>query len=415
MHLHWDIVEEHFHEAAFLWSQRERALQSADQSLADIAESDEYRLVAHLEGLVHAGPRAAEHLLLPTLRDGVPSEVAVAALALLASRERDWADTVMAALVETTHPEALLSGVALCPSAGIDDSLRALMPTLSPGLQARVLEVLAFRGVDPGGALEPLLATQEPEVLAAALDCARFAGPVTAHALVARGLSEGSAETRDAAISTGCVVGSRDAWRRCRRVVERDEPLPALSLVAMALGGDAKERALLLERLAHREARVDTLWAMGFGATPMLIESLVVALREGVAAAAAPLSFVSGLPLSKLLVLAEADSDELPVPTAGTALLEPIEQWWRDARPGLSEEGRYLNGRLWSLASVLTALKDVPCAWRSELAWDLSVRTRGSVQVETRAWSWAQRTALASALQATQRFQSGPFTRFLSS
>lgn len=415
MHLHWDIVEEHFQEAAFLWSQRERALRSSDHALSDIAEGDEYRLVAHLEGLVHAGPRAAEHLLLPALRDGVPCEVAVAALALLASQERDWTDTVLAALVETAHPEALLSGVALCPSARVDDPLRALVPRLRAGLQVLVLEVLAFRSMDPGGVLEPLLTTQEPEVLTAALDCARFAGPVTAHALVARGLSAGGAETRDAAIATGCVIGSRAAWRCCRRVVERAEPFPAFPLVALALGGDAKDRALLMSRLGHPEARVGTFWAMGFGATPMLIESLVAALREGVAAAAAPLSVVSGLPVSKLLVFPEADSDDAPVPTEGTVLVEPIERWWRDVRSGLSEEGRYVNGRPWSLASLLTALKDVPCAWRSELAWDLSVRTRGSVHVETRAWSWVQRAALASAHQATERFQSGSFTRFLSS
>ncbi|MFP2933139.1 hypothetical protein ACLESO_49930, partial [Pyxidicoccus sp. 3LG] len=68
----WDIVEEHFQEAAFLWRQRERALRAPDQSLADIAEGDEPRLVAHLEGLLLAGPRAAERLLGPALREGTP-------------------------------------------------------------------------------------------------------------------------------------------------------------------------------------------------------------------------------------------------------------------------------------------------------------------------------------------------------
>nr|WP_225936916.1 TIGR02270 family protein [Myxococcus sp. RHSTA-1-4] len=422
----WDVVEEHFQEADFLWTQRERSLRAPDQSLADVAEGDEYRLVAHLEGLLHAGPRAAERLLLPALREGLPGEVAVAALCLLASEDRDWSGAVLSTLPETEQPAALLAGLALCPGA-VEPALRECFPALETPFQAQVLDVLAFRRADPGALLESTRTRDEPAVVAAALRAARFTHPDTTLALVGRGLAHGHPLVRDAALVTGCIFGHREAWLRCRRIVEQTEPFPRQALMALAMGGEARDLSMLQELLSRSDLRDEALWALGFAGRLAAIESLLTWLRAGEPAAAAPLALVSGLSVEKLMVPSGQQEDAPaedepesgaalpgPVMMKGTVLLQAIETWWKVAGARLPTGGRYLCGRPWSLESLLTALEEAPGPWRPGLAWELAVRTRGSIQVEPRAWSWEQRGVLGTAARHAPRFQAGPFARFMS-
>ena len=425
----WDVVEEHFQEAAFLWIQRERSLRAPDQLLADIAEGDEHRLVAHLEGLLHAGPRAAERLLVPALRESQAGEVAVAALALLASETRDWSKAVLTALPETEQPAALLRGVALSPRTAVEDPLREGFPKFDTPLQALVLETLALRRADAGALLASVRTTREPALLAAALRAARFTDRVTALEWVGRGLAHGYPAARDAAIETGCIVGHREAWLRCRRVIENAEPLPRQALLGLATGGEAAMVSLLGGLLARPELRAEGLWALGFNGRPAAIELLLSLMREGEPAAAEPLSLVSGLSLEKLLapaageaeedssVTAETDDEAAlsgPVALKGTVRLEAIEDWWKATRPHLDAEGRCLLGRPWSLEALLAALEEAPARRRPGLAWELAVRTRGAFQVEPRAWTWEQRNSIRAAARAATRFQAGPFARFMS-
>ncbi|WP_158501649.1 TIGR02270 family protein [Vitiosangium sp. GDMCC 1.1324] len=424
----WDVVEEHFQEAAFLWIQRERSLRAPDQLLADIAEGDEHRLVAHLEGLLHAGPRAAERLLVPALRESQAGEVAVAVFALLASEARDWTEAVLAALRETEQPAALLGGVALSPRAAVEVALREGFPMFDTPVQALVLETLALRRADAGGLLASVRTTSEPALLAAALRAARFTDRATALDLVGRGLAHGHPAARDAAIATGCIVGHREAWLRCRRVIEA-EPLPRQALLALAAGGEVAVVPLLGGLLARPDLRAEGLWALGLSGRLAAIELLLSLMREGDPAAAEPLALVSGLSLEKLLAPSEDEAEDdasveaepddgavLPGPVAlkGTVRFEVIEGWWKATRPHLSAGGRYLLGRPWSLESLLAALEEAPARRRPGLAWELAVRTRGAVQVEPRAWTWEQRDSLHAAARAATRFQAGPFARFMS-
>jgi uncharacterized protein (TIGR02270 family) len=408
----WDVVEEHFQEAAFLWAQRERALQAEDHSLAEVAEGDEYRLVAHLEGLLHAGPHAAERLLVPALREGLPGEVAVAALALLASEDLDWAGEVLSALAGTEHPAALLGGLALSPHASVDGLLRERFPEWTPEVQALVLETLALRRADPEALLALMRTPSEPALLAAALRAARFADPRMALDLVGRGLVHADPTVRDAAIAVGCTFGHREAWQHCRRILEQGEPCPRQALVAWAMGSEAKDLPLLLALLSQPDLSADVLWALGLSGRLEAVEALLARLREGEQAAAGPLVLVSGLPLRKLLEPAEQQEEDAP--GQGGVRLEAIETWWKTAKPRLPAKGRYVYGRTWSLEALLTALAEAPGAWRPDLAWELAVRTRGAAWVEPRAWSWEQRQALQAAGRQAPRFQVGPFSRFMS-
>ena len=54
----WDVVEEHFEEAAFLFGQWESSLYSARFDLAGLGKIEK-RLEAHVDGLIVSGTEAA--------------------------------------------------------------------------------------------------------------------------------------------------------------------------------------------------------------------------------------------------------------------------------------------------------------------------------------------------------------------
>src|SRR5687768_14296182 len=92
-----DVLEEHLDEAAFLWSQWERALVSPSFELSDIAELEE-RLLAHLDGLVVGGETAASELLLPALETDEAERISSAAFALLAGNGKRELEEILAVL-----------------------------------------------------------------------------------------------------------------------------------------------------------------------------------------------------------------------------------------------------------------------------------------------------------------------------
>ena len=67
----WDVVEEHLDEAAFLWTQWERGLQSPLYKLHELRDRVEERMLAHLDGLVVGGEAVAQRLLYPALTEGL--------------------------------------------------------------------------------------------------------------------------------------------------------------------------------------------------------------------------------------------------------------------------------------------------------------------------------------------------------
>ena len=89
------------------------------------------------------------------------------------------------------------------------------------------------------------------------------------------------------------------------------------------------------------------------------------------------------------------------VPTAEDALplLDPVavQAWWGEQRSRFERGRRYLYGVPWSRESVLSLLAHGPMRRRRGVAAEVAARTRGRIQVETRALSDRQRTEVASA------------------
>jgi uncharacterized protein (TIGR02270 family) len=427
----WDVLGEHLQEAAFLWKQRQRSLLAPDYVLSEIAEGDEARLLAHIEGLVIGGRPAAERLLLPALEGEKPPNIAAAAYALLESAEPNWLAQVLDWFVQGAEEvrEGISQALALSARADVVASLIKLYPAVDSSDQRYALRVLCSRQADTGQVLSVRSAgSEEPEWLMAVLRAARFAPQAIADVWIRVGLESPEPRVRDAAIESGLIHGSRMAWSLCRKLMEAGEADARPALLAFALGGEAPELEALIAAVGDPARRDEALWALGFSGRLSAAEAALATLRDnGDWLAAESFALITGLPLASFLEEeAEEEEDEqwddddgdeeeeeeekeeeapdetvpegLPGPEVlpGKVRVEAVEAWWKQARPRFEPGGRYLLGHLMQPGSLASVLEAVPMRRRAVLGWDLAIRSRGACRLEPLAWTQVQRKQLGA-------------------
>lgn len=447
--LAWDVLKEHLQEAAFLWKQRQRSLLASDYVLAEIAEGDEARLLAHIDGLVIGGRPAAERLLVPALEGEETPSIVAAACALLESKEPDWLPTVLDWFVQGA--DEVRAGISLALSlsgrADIISSLGKRFPSLDASDQVFALEVLRSRQADTGLALTQLAAEREgPALLIAAIRAARFAPNATADVLIRQGLEDPEPRVRDAAIETGLVHGSRMAWARCRQLIEAGEPEARPALLAFALGGEQAELEALIAAVGDPARRSEALWALGFSGRLAAAEAVLAALREeGDRVALESFALMTGLPVASVLEEDDEDEDEeeddwaeedeepseeeevegseedsalaaLPGPEElpGKVRVATVEAWWKKARSSFEPGGRYLLGRPVKPESLPALMEEVPMRRRPVFGWEFAIRSRGTVRLEPLAWSFTQRKQLVAARELRPDSLTRAFSRLFS-
>ena len=430
----WAVMEVHLEEATFLWAQWEQALWAPDYVLAEVAQGEERRLQAHVDALVLGGRPVAERLLFPALEGEEVMAISAATLALLGAEDTDWRGSVLELLTEGA--EEVVAGirraVELSPREDITPELLRLLPSIEPSDdQARVLAVLRFRHADVSAVLRGLKLDESASVRAEAVRAARFASASVADGLIRLGLSDEEPVVRDAALEAGLVLGRRDAWSRCRKLVEDGGAVPRLALLALALGGESRDLELLVAALEEPALRDEALWALGFSGRLAAADAAFQVLRvAGDRLATESFAAITGLPLAAPFIeeeeektpeeeafdeeLAEeeqqpgeeeeqagAAGDEaaqalLPGPAVlpGKVLAERVEQWWAEARKRFEPAGRYLRGQPLTVELVRAALESEPLRRRAILGWELAIRSRGSCQLESRTWTHLQRRQL---------------------
>jgi uncharacterized protein (TIGR02270 family) len=96
----------------------------------------------------------------------------------------------------------------------------------------------------------------------------------------------------------------------------------------------------------------------------------------------------------------DEDLDAALVPRAEERLPAPdapgLIRWWNQNRGRFDPDVRYLGGRPTTLRLLVDALADGPMRRRRPVALELAVRTRGQLQIETRAFIAEQRRRLTS-------------------
>jgi len=427
--IRWDILEEHLDEAAFLAGLRERALVDPEYTLAEVSEGPEERLLAHLDGLVLGGRRAAERLLLPALRGDDPAVVLAAAWALLASEDGDHTGAVLAVLGDGEPAQIAAVGRALELVAREDLPAR-LVPLLSggaPATCAAVLDVLAARRADVAGPLEHFLGAADGEVRRAALRLGRaLPHRVPPHVLEPSLGGEDPVE-RDLAIAAGLVGGARSAWATCERVVRERGPAWEFPALVYGLSGE-KDLAPLLAALEDVERRKAALFALGFTGRAAAADAAASWLADEAFAKLAGEAFsaITGLAIAGAHAKApepwdpdapeeeeeepEVDPAEGDLPAPEPA---PILAWWEKAKKGFESEARFVGGAPWSAEGLLGALDSAPMRRRSALALDLAVRTRGAAHLDTRALAAEQAAALQRLRAAPARPRASAYAELL--
>ncbi|RKH30265.1 TIGR02270 family protein [Corallococcus sicarius] len=436
MHAHnnliprWDIHEEHVEDAAFLWMQWERALLAPDFDLEETAEL-EGRLRAHLEALAEAGAPVAHRLLRPALLSDEPERVSAATYAL-----------VLGGCVEAAGLRLLLADSEPGPRAAIQralqliegpagtEQIRPFLADAEPALQALALEALAFLGVTPGPELEALLNHDAPGIRASALRCARRLPPDSVRAeLLRAGLVDAHPQVRWEAIVLGLQHGARAAWHACLELARTREEGSRRARVLMALGGGEAELRELLGMLGGSALQADVLWALGFSGRVAAAEACLEMMRPARTAALAAEAFsaITGLAIAGPHALPaeparesssreeDLDADLTPRPEDSLPLPAPeaVSAWWIQAHKGFEQGTRYLAGKPASAGRLLEVLGRGPMRRRHMLSLELSIRSRGAHQLQTRAWARRQRAEWTRACESQARLPMQPLSQLL--
>jgi uncharacterized protein (TIGR02270 family) len=432
---HWELYEVHLDEAEYLGTQWENALTAPDRYLVHVAQR-EARLLAHVDALALGGGEVSRRYLVPALAAGEAPRVSAAALALLQQEGTAGRDAVLAALTEGP-PEALPGLQRALDLCGREDVLPGLTALLTPDTASAVtavaLEVHAAYGRLPSVALESWLEHPEPAVVAAACRVLSFTGTALATPVLrrwAQALESSEPLIRDAALVSGAVLGLRAAWTRCRQVVEASGAPGRLPLLLLALGGNTREQALLVELLDEPLARADAVWALGHGGRPEAADACLRLLEDGDAhvarLATEAFAAITGFPLEDAHLLPEEEPPEDESPdaplllevekTLPRAAPEAVRVWWvrqREQRrfaPGT----RYLAGVPFSATALLQSFATAPARRWSALALELAIRSRGRHIVSARDFSFRRHRRLATVHGFAPRGEQ-PFSSLLDS
>jgi len=413
----WDVVEEHFNEAEFLFGQWNRALHSPLYNLAELGRTSEQRLEAHLDGLVVAGPEAADRVLFPELENAdEPARATVAALALLFSQKEETTARVIETAKHAKEPlaEALIRALVLANVEALDRILLSdFRQTQQATERAVLLEILNGRGVDLGAELAQCFQSDDPRLARAAVYAAGRFGRREMIGLTESHLQSDDPGLRERAMRASLILGSRKAWKLCLQLAESpDNRTPTLWLFIALLGQSADHR-ILYTQLDRSSSTEHILWTLGFCGTLQAGELCVGHLNskdERVAKIAADsIAWIAGfnwkdprfqIPATEpeereTLPALDEDAldadlgldgvDGLPVPNRSA-----IAEWWKQNSGQWAPDQRYLLGRLYSPEALIHGLETGSLWRRHGLALELSIRTSGQQHLSIDAFSSQQ-------------------------
>lgn len=421
-HILWDVLDEHLDEAAFDFERWELGLDSPRYRLVELAEGPEAQMLAHVDGLVVAGERALDELLIPALEDpkSAPRLAFVAAYVVLAIGSTKHCGIVAKALDEAEGERwrALVRALELSERAKLDAWIAYGMERCpEPGLAGR-LRALAARGWPPDERVFDWLAAGDARVVEAAC---RWLGsgaelPVTDQ--LRAPLVHDDADVRCAAMDAACAREPRSIWRwLVGRAKEEDEQVRTHALMWVALLGNAGVHARMIRALGAGVS----LWPLSFTGRVAAVDAAIELLGDDELGPAAGelVQAIAGLPdddeywddARDEAGEAELDAEGLPdfeqddldaelVPGPEAELRRPrpeaVAEWWARARPGFEARLRHLGGQPMTTASLVAAFEGQPCRRRHGLGLEVFARTHGRVRVPTRGLSPRQQAGVGA-------------------
>jgi uncharacterized protein (TIGR02270 family) len=166
-----DIVSQHAEEAAFLWTQRRRAVTEPHYSLKDLERLDE-RVEAHLDGLKVARDVGWDFCKANLAQEGPGEEFALAVLAFDAGNRDRMREAVTAACVNPKLWPGLISALGWLEYADVSGWLERLLGATAPMYRTLGIAGCAVHRQDPGIALAEGMDDVDTGLRARALRCA---------------------------------------------------------------------------------------------------------------------------------------------------------------------------------------------------------------------------------------------------
>jgi uncharacterized protein (TIGR02270 family) len=431
-----EVLEEHLDQVGYGIRKLEQTHGHPSLSLTDLTRGVESRLLADLDGLLIASPRATAALaepLLPDLRDYDTGPAA--ALALVFARVGDLEG--LQALLGHENPAVRTGALAGCrvgmtPELG-QLALQALAKAPAGSDASTWLELAAIAPLRPPNLPSWLMSSLEP-VQAAALYCLR-GERVPASSLAVQRLCESPSQAvRARALRVGLTWGEPWAWRRCEADALDLEQVHAWAMIAYALLGGPREHARLAQLRSRPSHRLWALRALGYsgnlGTVPFLLEHLSASQAVEAKVAAHAIAAITGLDLrdsafrsngpsteeEPLPPLDEDDLDADLTPQPEEALPAPngpaIQRWCVRFASTRTASKRHVLGEPLSEDALFHALEAGPLGLRHGWSLALAFRSRGRVLLNTQTFSREQRRAMAAGRGALQRFSPNPFSEW---
>ncbi len=409
MDLQRSLCDEHASEAAFLWTQRDRAVSDPCYDRRDLAALDE-RLEAHLDGLRFAGKMGVECATATVVDEPAAGETFVAMLVAIDLRNlRAIANILDLVGDDVGSSRGIVSALGWAPQ----DLFEALLPGFlakrcPPALHRMGIAACAIRRtLPPNSMLEHALASTNAPLRARAL---RAVGELKNQPLIHQvraSLEDTDESCRFWAAWSGSLLGDTRAvemlWAFANRpgdFAERAATMAACRLDARVVVNDVPALAKVDEGFRPAFAAAAALgdpvlvpWLMDRMADP------VMARRAGLA-----LSMITGVDLGSAPLEGEAPEGFAPGPNDDTAdedvsldpddglpfaNLDAVRAWWEQERGRFEVGNRYFLGKpvtdgQW-LEDVLERGHQVA---RASAAIQLTLAHRRKVLPEVRAVGW---------------------------
>lgn len=414
------VIRQHAENAAFLWTQRDRAITAPHYRLKDIAKLDE-RVEANVDGLRVAG-EVGWSLCVDGLEQKGPGEVFATAVLAFGGTDPSKIEKVfeVSEAVPGLH-RPVVSALGWLDVERSKPHLAGLLASENP-LKRRVgISGYAVHRIDPGAALTQTLSDTDYGVRARALKAAGALGKVDLLTHVRRATAEEDVRVHFHALWAAARLGDRtpDLLRKLQAVAESGEELAegAYALVVRCL---PIEEAKHWRRQIRDNPQLLRLAVKGIGmiGDPGLVPELLVWMeqKETSRAAGESFSMITGVDLA----YQDLDRDEPEDPTQQEAANAPdqaddevntpitddpdadlpwphpelVSKWWRQHQSEYQVGVRYLCGKEITSANLTEVLKVGYQRQRGAAALELALKEPRVPLIEVRALGQRQQKSL---------------------
>lgn len=396
------IVDQHFEEASFLWSQRDAAVTAPNYLLEDLADLDE-RVEAHIDGLRVAGDYGWA-LCEAALDADEPGTIFTGSIIAFESGDKDRIDQVIGVGSKSRAAfRGMVSGLGWLDDRQFNSIIGGLVRANSASYRSLGIAACGIRRADPKSYLESAIQDSDLFLKARAL---KAVGELKRQDLLPQLRDHFQHEDhacRFAAAWSALLLGDRSALDTMSAFVHSRSAftLPAIKIALRIVDGQTA-RIWLKALSKNPEQRREVLIGTGITGDPDYVPSLIKQMEKPQLARAAgeAFSMITGVDLAYEDLEnewpegfeagpnddpededVEMDADEdLPWPDAA-----PIQQWWEQHKGEFGTGTRYLAGSPVSPEHCTHVLKNGMQRQRNAAALELALSQPDAPYFNTKA------------------------------